>query len=132
MRTTTTTADTGRDTAGNVRTITGVVKSTDGTTLPGAHVYYINDAGNATGEATDINGAFSFVAPIGATVRATFVGYAPQEKTVQAGAAPLVFELAPGVDLPTFEVVGDAPSGTGTAAAVGAGLLLLLLFAGDR
>jgi len=132
MRTNTTELNTGREAGSSVRTITGVVRSATGETLPGAHVYYINDAGDAVGEATDTNGAFSFVAPIGATVRATFVGYSPKERQVTTSSEPMIFVLEPGVDLPTFEVVGDGGGNSGTVAAVAGGLLLLLILGNDQ
>ncbi len=124
--------DTGRDTLDTMAAVqvSGTVSSTTGETLPGAHVYYIGSDGQAVGTVTDANGAFSMTAREGVTLRATFVGYTGQEVSITAASSPVAFVLAPGVDIPEFEVVGEG-SGNMGALAIG-GLLLLLVLSGDR
>lgn len=102
--------------------VAGVVRdAATSETLPGAHVYYLDDQGQAQGQATNANGLFAFQAPVGAEIVASYVGYT---KATLPGAPAMVFELVPGVDLPTVEIFGDTGRNWGPFAAL-LGLLLL-------
>lgn len=113
-------------------TVSGIVRDANtGDTLPGAHVYYLDADGMAHGEATSAAGAFGLVVPVGSTLRASFVGYTPQERAVNASGS-ITFDLQPGVDIPEVEIVGDAPGAPAAAVAFGLLATLLALATSDR
>lgn len=110
--------------------VAGVVTNTNGETLPGAHVYYLDQQGHAQGEATDSSGLFALVVPVGVELRCTFVGYAPAAATVTAS-GPINFTLQPGVDIDEVEIFGDAPAAP-NAALIGLAATLLALLSSDN
>lgn len=61
------------------QTITGVVKASDGTTLPGV---YISVKGSKTGTVTDIDGRYSMMVQNGSVLLFSYIGYESQEITV--------------------------------------------------
>jgi len=89
-------------------TITGTVASTTGETLPGAHVYYRNGAGQVVdGVATDSAGRYVVQAPVGAELSASFVGYEPKTVLISGRDAVVNFALVPGVELPEVEITPE-------------------------
>lgn len=58
------------------RVVSGILKDTDGTPLPGVNIVV---KGTATGTVTDANGHYSIEAPVGSTLVFSFVGYGTSE-----------------------------------------------------
>lgn len=113
-------------------TVSGIVRdASTGETLPGAHVFYLDADGMAHGEPTSAAGAFGLVVPVGSTLRASFVGYGPQTRTV-TGPGSFTFDMERGVDIPEVEIFGDAPGAPAAAVAFGLLATLMALATSDR
>lgn len=60
-------------------TVTGIVKDTQGLSIPGANIVV---KGTATGTITDVDGNFSLQVPVGAVLEISYVGYVSKEVKV--------------------------------------------------
>ena len=69
-------------------TVTGTVSGTDGP-LAGVNVSIVGDTGSAT---TDRNGKYEIVAPVGATLRFSSIGYTTKDVAVTSGTLNLQLE----------------------------------------
>lgn len=108
--------------------VSGTVRDTNGETLPGAHVYYIDTADLPQGTVTGPDGRFSDAVPDGAELYASYIGHGTQVKVVH-GPGTMDFDLVPGVDIDEVEIFPDPDNGSGLAAVsilVGLGILSAL------
>ena len=90
------------------RTVTGIVKSDDGSSLPGVSII---EKGTSNGTVTDAEGKFSLSVSADAIVVASFIGMKPQEITV-GNQTTLDISMQP--DLTTLEEVVVVDYGYGT------------------
>lgn len=72
---------------GQTKTVTGIIKDMDGSTLPGANIVL---KGVGTGTISDVNGEFSLVVPEDATLVVTFIGYKNVEVSVSGKTVLLI------------------------------------------